>query len=226
MKRIGDKPLTKAEINARYYARNRERILTTASETFKRKYAEDETFREEIKAKAKAWADANPELIKAKTAKWYEENKEEIRATNKKYREENKEKIKIYDRNRYAANAEQIRDQKNNYNKKNPEKRRIFLQNKRARIRADGGKLSRGLIDLLRSEQGDKCPYCFTSLSKVGFHLDHYVPIIRGGRNIDDNMQLTCPTCNYKKNGKDPMVFLCEVSVVAQRKFNYMESSR
>lgn len=32
--------------------------------------------------------------------------------------------------------------------------------------------------------------------------LDHVIPISRGGMNIDDNVQLLCPTCNLSKGAK------------------------
>jgi 5-methylcytosine-specific restriction endonuclease McrA len=54
--------------------------------------------------------------------------------------------------------------------------------------------------------QRGRCVYC---RRKVGesFHLDHIVPLARGGRNEDDNVQITCAFCNVSKGAKDPYEF-------------------
>jgi len=38
--------------------------------------------------------------------------------------------------------------------------------------------------------------------------MDHIVPLAKGGKNIDSNIQLTCPKCNLEKNSKDPIEFM------------------
>jgi len=72
----------------------------------------------------------------------------------------------------------------------------------------NAGTLSPHLAEFLMEEQGGKCAYCFANLLKTGFHMDHYIPVVLGGRNEDFNIQLTCPTCNLRKNNKHPLDFL------------------
>jgi 5-methylcytosine-specific restriction endonuclease McrA len=47
---------------------------------------------------------------------------------------------------------------------------------------------------------GGCCRYCgcavFFGRNAV---LDHYIPVVRGGRTIDDNLRLACETCNTEK---------------------------
>ena len=33
-------------------------------------------------------------------------------------------------------------------------------------------------------------------------HIDHILPLSRGGENVDDNAQLLCPYCNLSKGSK------------------------
>jgi 5-methylcytosine-specific restriction endonuclease McrA len=47
-----------------------------------------------------------------------------------------------------------------------------------------------------------------TPLGRTGYHLDHIIPLARGGKNEDRNMQVTCPTCNRQKHSKDPIEFM------------------
>ena len=42
--------------------------------------------------------------------------------------------------------------------------------------------------------------YCWTPLTS--YHVDHVVPLSRGGGNGVDNICLACPSCNSSKNNK------------------------
>jgi len=56
--------------------------------------------------------------------------------------------------------------------------------------------------------QRGKCACgCGKSLNNE-FHMDHRMPIAKGGRHHDDNMQLLLPLCNMQKNAKDPIDFM------------------
>ena len=53
-------------------------------------------------------------------------------------------------------------------------------------------------IDYMLSKCDGTCPYCGRKL--VDPHLDHIVPLNRGGANTRHNIQLTCPDCNRMKS--------------------------
>lgn len=94
---------------------------------------------------------------------------------------------------------------------KNKECVRVMWVNHRARKMGDGDRLPSDILSKLFSLQRGKCSICKMSLGIEGSHLDHVVPFSRGGRNINSNVQLTCPTCNQKKGGKDPTQFMQEM---------------
>lgn len=54
-----------------------------------------------------------------------------------------------------------------------------------------------------------KCVCCGASL-KHKKHLDHIVPLSKGGQHHELNVQFLCPTCNMKKHSKDSVVFMQE----------------
>lgn len=53
-------------------------------------------------------------------------------------------------------------------------------------------------LDLFHG-QGGVCGYCATPIDKWSCHLDHVVPVCRGGATVVDNLLMTCPSCNYGK---------------------------
>jgi len=51
--------------------------------------------------------------------------------------------------------------------------------------------------------QNARCPCCEGFLNKSGYHVDHIMPVCKGGPNEEWNVQLLCPGCNSRKSGKD-----------------------
>lgn len=62
------------------------------------------------------------------------------------------------------------------------------------------GTLSSNIRRSLFIQQDGKCNGCSNEL--IESHIDHIVPLSRGGLNIDDNVQLLCPACNLSKGSK------------------------
>ena len=93
------------------------------------------------------------------------------------------------------------------WQKANPEARRIISQNRRARKLANGGKLSKGLSAKLFKLQKGKCPCCNQPLGD-DYHMDHIMPLAKGGANEDLNIQLLRQQCNQQKSAKDPIEFM------------------
>jgi hypothetical protein len=63
----------------------------------------------------------------------------------------------------------------------------------------------------LEGRAGGRCEYCQAPQSICGyhFHLEHIVPVTRGGSDAEDNRALACASCNLAKgdhiSGKDPL---------------------
>ena len=134
---------------------------------------------------------------------WREANKDSIRKYARDYRNANIERHVKNLKNWKAANPDKIRQQKRNWQKANPDKINVMKNNRRAKIKGNGGKLSPDIIKILLALQKGKCACCGKSL-KQGYHLDHIMPIALGGTNTDDNVQLLTPSCNLRKSAKHP----------------------
>lgn len=89
----------------------------------------------------------------------------------------------------------------------NPGKNAIYEQNRRARLKANGGILSFDIVEKLMKAQNGLCVYCACDLTNVTPQIDHILPLALGGMNSDNNVQLLCRPCNSKKGCKHPDVF-------------------
>ena len=92
------------------------------------------------------------------------------------------------------------------WKKANPEKVKVASHARRARkLAAEGFHTADEIKELLR-RQGRKCAYCSKSV-RNGYHVDHVVPLARGGTNWITNLAVSCARCNTSKGATDPIAF-------------------
>lgn len=140
-------------------------------------------------------------------SKTEEEKKARRRATLKKYWETHKELIKQRASERHLIDPSRRKQIVKKWDQKNKEYRALNEQNRRARKLKNGGTLSNGLKSRLFELQKGKCACCGEPLGN-DYHMDHIMPIARGGSNEDWNIQLLRRDCNISKNAKHPIDFM------------------
>ncbi len=129
-------------------------------------------------------------------------DKEKARSDLKRWKEANPVAVKAMEKrnavkNRAVHSARMLR-----WIKENPQKVAIIRNRRRAReVDAHGDYTIDDVRSLLRS-YGRVCFYCDVALTK--FHVDHFIPLARGGSNGPENLRLSCPPCNWSKGGKMP----------------------
>lgn len=154
------------------------------------------------------WYAANRERSIAAAAKWAAANRDKVNANLAKWHAANPEKKSEYHAKWYEENSDKAKARVAKWAAENPETVLIYSHNRRARKRANGGKLSKGLTEKLFKLQKGKCACgCKQSLGD-DYHMDHIMPLVLGGANSDDNIQLLRAVCNMKKNAKDPIDFM------------------
>lgn len=120
------------------------------------------------------------------------------------YYEKNKERIAQY----YNENKDRIAAKKVAYRLANPEKCADYDRNRRARETGAEGRHTADDVARIFEKQRGLCANCHAKLFKSGkqkFHVDHIIPLARGGSNWPSNLQCLCPTCNTSKHAKDPI---------------------
>jgi len=82
---------------------------------------------------------------------------------------------------------------------------------RRAKVNGNGGSYTRKEISDLFEQQEGFCYYCgkllYSSFDRR-IHIEHKVPIFRGGSNNIENIALSCARCNHKKGTKTDTEFL------------------
>lgn len=188
-----------------------------------KKWANDHPDRVRQKSLDHYWA--NPELERQKAKDWHKNNPDKV----KDYRERNQDKILAYKQTaeykakaadyrkrtntqRLAYNQQYKQDHPGHYTKlarewrrNNPEKAKAIIHKRIARKHAAPGDYTADDVKRMYVEQDGMCAYCgiriFMDIRK-DVHVDHVMPLSRGGSNGSENLLLSCPTCNHSKNAK------------------------
>ncbi len=177
-------------------------------------------------ARMRRWRAQHPErdrvTRKKSNAKWYAKNvawareygrqryvkkREHIRTIAKLYRSKNKEKLRATNKKWRGQNGEYLRQVKREWAAANVERCRVYKRNRRARKRRNGGTHTAADIAALLKTQRQRCAYCGSQLRKE-YHVDHIMPLARGGGNDRRNLQLLCAPCNLTKGDRDPIDFV------------------
>lgn len=146
--------------------------------------------------------------MQSRTQHWRQAQTGHIKSYNKgykrHYRIRNAEKLREKKADYYKANKSKIADRTRKYVEKNRTAVYARGHNRRAKARNSLGRFTKDDIAFLEKKQKSRCAECRCDISKKR-HIDHIMPIARGGSNDRRNLQLLCPSCNCKKGAKDPI---------------------
>lgn len=136
-------------------------------------------------------------------------------AQNKEYQSKNKEAKAEYDRIRREAKRDEINAKKREYyhtkgkavekiwRAANWDKVLTYARNSKAKRRAIERSYDLPAGDLITwvDSQPKVCTYC-KCLCEDSYHIDHIVPLSKGGAHSLDNLTIACPFCNISKGNK------------------------
>jgi hypothetical protein len=98
------------------------------------------------------------------------------------------------------ANRESIREKGRAYAIAHRAEHNASHRKRMANLEQNGGTLTARDIQNQHDQQKGKCYWCHKKLEK--YHVDHVIPIIRGGSNDPSNIVIACPFCNISKGSK------------------------
>ena len=123
------------------------------------------------------------------------------------------------DPRRRASNADREQAKRDSGQAKNQERERYYADpDFRARkiARASARVMNRRRVrkERLWDRQNGKCGICKKAMAFAGAHIDHIVPLAKGGTWAYNNLQLTHPKCNLHKSSNIPNGFQIELGQV------------
>jgi 5-methylcytosine-specific restriction endonuclease McrA len=171
------------ECFAAYYAANRERTIALSASwraSNGERYATNQA----------AWYAANRERVAAQNAAWYAANRERAAATDAAYR---------------AANPEREAARQAAWRKANPEKDQEKRSRRRARLLGADATLTAEQWHARLALWNYACAVCG---SASDLHMDHIVPLSRGGAHTAENVWPLCARHNLSKGARDLLSWL------------------
>jgi 5-methylcytosine-specific restriction endonuclease McrA len=162
---------------------------------YEKEYAQKN--KEKIQNYGKSYYQKNREAITQKTKIYAAKNKLKIAERSRQYRQNNADTIRLKQASYYEKNKEAVKQRVKDYRKQYPEKKAELKHRARARM-IDNGiyKISNKFLKRLYQSP---CVMCKTT---EDISADHVIPIARGGRHSEGNLQPLCRSCNSSKNAK------------------------
>lgn len=114
------------------------------------------------------------------------------------WREANAKKIRAYAREQQARYRVEHPDAAREWWTANPTKHRLYQAQRRFRQGVGPGVTERDWTRLVRRYDG-RCAYCGTTCDP---HMDHVIPLKRGGRHSIGNVLPACVSCNSSKSAR------------------------
>ncbi len=150
----------------------------------------------------------NRETILEKNKEWRKENNDKVLLQKRKYYEDNKEHLIEYKHTHYLKHRTRyLKEQKDFYQTKEGKEKAVLCSQKRRalKVTTEDGTIGRKSLRKLFKSQDGKCKYCEGVLDfevKYSVHLDHVIPLSRGGIHSITNVVYACADCNRRKHAK------------------------
>lgn len=182
----------------------------------------------QLLAVKRTWRKANRDKVNGYTRAWQLRNPEKVRANSDDWAAANRHRIRARQKAAYQADPVKASNRRAAYRARDPQK---HLKVIRAWSRANKQKVAtytrarralkktaegcHGLDDVLSilAAQGGRCAYCRAKLGSK-YHVDHIVPLSKGGSNDRRNIQVTCAHCNLSKLDKHPLDYARRIGLL------------
>ena len=169
-----------------------------------RRYYEEH--KEDIAKRRHNYYQDHKETIGKSNREWAAENRERSVQYCAKYRATHPEQIRQATADYYARNKEAKRAASTQYAKDHPDRVRAWHSTRSALVSGADGTHTAADIAAQRTRQKGLCFWCGEKVSRR-YHVDHVIPLARGGSNNPENLVISCASCNSRKKSHHPMDF-------------------
>jgi 5-methylcytosine-specific restriction endonuclease McrA len=168
----------------------------------------DKRPKKEKKPSKNLWKD--PEYKRAYFRQWRKDNLDQSSEIKRKWRSKNPGYGTQWSRdhpevahNYYQNNKAKVAVTTRIWRRKNRAKCQAYGLNYWARLKNAPGSFTEQDVEAILEQQQYRCaaPHCQTDILR-SFHIDHILPLSRGGSNWPDNLQALCKSCNSQKKDK------------------------
>jgi len=150
----------------------------------------------------------NPEKVREDNRRWKKANPDKHREHVSRWRKANPDKVLESARRWRESNPDKARESYRRWAKANPDK--VLAKHHRRRARKAGAftepHTHEDLIVFTRDYLGldpEKCFYCFLEgRDSPSEHVDHVIPLAKGGSETVWNKRFACAKCNISKGSK------------------------
>lgn len=164
--------------------------------THKPSEASQERARERARNRLRRLREADPTFNAQSCSAYYYRHREKRQAKQREYRANNPEKVRESNVKYRLTNYEAVRARENAKNAR--------------RYAAEGTHTAADILEKLINQQR-LCYWRKEALSEK-YHVDHVIPLARGGSNWPDNIVISCAPCNQRKGCKMPDEWMAVLS--------------
>lgn len=165
--------------------------------------------------RAARWRRQHREEFLQGMRRWYRAHRRQHREGVLRWRKRNSKRLRVLWRKWYAQNRRHVADVNKRWAQTHLERVReigkLAAARRRARKRQAGGTFSAADIYLILKRQRGRCLYCSRVLRKRRYHIDHKIPLARGGSNRKSNLCCSCERCNKSKGTRTHIEFLASL---------------
>jgi len=145
-----------------------------------------------------------------RSSRYYKEHKEELLEYQRQYRKDHKEELAEKALRYCEDHRAELSKRRAIYNQTQKGKSIKRAGNIRRRSPHGAGRIRPKVVRSVIGSSDGQCPYCGKSFTDG--HIDHIIPLSRGGTNERVNLIYCCATCNMLKSDKSLEEFMLELN--------------
>lgn len=153
--------------------------------------------------KARRLYRADPDKFRARHRQWYAENRAHCVEYATQWARDNPEKHKANERAYGRRHSARIVQRVKAWQTANPDRMRDHRRRTKA-LRRGAGEARTFDRNLIWERDGGRCHICGKRCAPDAWHLDHLIPLSRGGAHTPENVAVSHPTCNVRRHNTGP----------------------